>query len=53
MGIFGASRAYLAEMRRDLKKLEAAMLRNLEDSQYARASKAAIVAIVLVGLLSR
>jgi predicted membrane protein (TIGR00267 family) len=55
MGISGASGAYLverAERRRDLKKLEAAMLRNLEDSQYARASKAAAVAIALVDGLS-
>jgi predicted membrane protein (TIGR00267 family) len=55
MGISGASGAYLAERaerRRDLKKLEAAMLRSLDDSQYARASKAAIVAIALVDGLS-
>jgi predicted membrane protein (TIGR00267 family) len=55
MDISGASGAYLverAERRRDLKKLEAAMLRNLEDSQYARVSKAAAVAIALVDGLS-
>jgi len=55
MGISGASGAYLAERaerRRYLKKLESAMLRNLEDSQYARASEAATIAIAMVDGLS-
>jgi predicted membrane protein (TIGR00267 family) len=42
MGISGVSGAYLtdrAERKRDLRKLEMAMLKNLEDTHYARASE--------------
>ena len=55
MGISGISSAYLAERaerRRDLKKLESAMLTNLEDTHFARASEFATVVVALVNGIS-
>jgi len=55
MGISGISGAYLterAERRRDLKKLETAMLKNLEDTQYARATEFASVVVAVVDGIS-
>ena len=55
MGISGMSGAYLterAERRRDLKKLETAMLKNLEDTQYARATEFASVVVAVVDGIS-
>jgi len=55
LGISGMSSAYLAERaerRRDLKKLESAMLIDLKKSQFARASEFAIVVVALVNGIS-
>ena len=55
MGISGMSGAYLAERaerRRDLKKLESAMLVDLKKSQFARASEFATVVVALVDGIS-
>jgi len=55
LGISGISSAYLAERaerRRDLKKLEVAMLTDLGDTQFARASEFATVVVALVNGLS-
>lgn len=55
LGISGMSSAYLAERaerRRDLKKLESAMLVDLKKSQFARASQFAIVVVALVNGIS-
>ncbi len=55
LGISGISSAYLAERaerRRDLKKLETAMLIDLKKSQFARASEFAIVVVALVNGIS-
>ncbi|RQW79116.1 MAG: hypothetical protein EHM14_09795 [Methanothrix sp.] len=55
MGISGISGAYLAERaerKRDLKKLEMAMLHNLDDTHYARASDFATFIIALVDGIS-
>ena len=50
MGISGISGAYLAERaerKRDLKKLEMAMLKNLDDTHYARATEFASVIVAV------
>lgn len=55
MGISGISGAYLAERaerKRDLKKLEMAMLHNLGDTHYARASDFAAFIVALVDGIS-
>lgn len=55
MGISGTSGAYLAERaerRRDLKKLEMAMLRNMGDTHYARATEFASVIVAMVDGIS-
>jgi predicted membrane protein (TIGR00267 family) len=55
MGISGMSGAYLAERaerRRDLKKLESAMLIDLKKSQFARASEFATIVVALVDGIS-
>lgn len=55
MGISGMSGAYLAERaerRRDLQKLEGAMLADLKKSQFARASEFATVVVALVDGIS-
>jgi predicted membrane protein (TIGR00267 family) len=55
LGISGMSSAYLAERaerRRDLKKLEAAMLIDLKKSQFARASEFATIVVALVNGIS-
>ena len=55
MGISGISGAYLAERaerKRDLKKLEMAMLHNLEDTHYARATDFATFIVALVDGIS-
>lgn len=55
MGISGISGAYLAERaerKRDLKKLEMAMLHNLGDTHYARASDSATFIVALVDGIS-
>jgi predicted membrane protein (TIGR00267 family) len=55
MGISGISGAYLAERAermRDLKKLESAMLRDMGDTHYARASEFASVVIAAVDGIS-
>jgi predicted membrane protein (TIGR00267 family) len=55
MGISGMSGAYLAERaerRRDLKKLESAMLTDLKSSQFARASEFATIVVALVDGIS-
>jgi len=55
MGISGMSGAYLAERaerRRDLMKLESAMLVDLKKSQFARASEFATVVVALVDGIS-
>ncbi|MDF0593908.1 VIT1/CCC1 transporter family protein [Methanotrichaceae archaeon M04Ac] len=55
LGISGMSSAYLAERaerRRDLKKLESAMLADLKKSQFARASQFATVVVALVNGIS-
>ena len=55
MGISGISGAYLAERaerKRDLKKLEMAMLHNLEDTHYARATDFASFIVALVDGIS-
>jgi predicted membrane protein (TIGR00267 family) len=55
LGISGMSSAYLAERaerRRDLKKLESAMLIDLKKSQFARASEFAIIVVALVNGIS-
>ncbi|VVB72605.1 VIT family protein [uncultured archaeon] len=55
MGISGISGAYLAERaerRRDLKKLEMAMLQNMGNSHYARASEFASVVVAVVDGIS-
>ncbi len=55
MGISGMSGAYLAERaerRRDLKKLESAMLTDLTSSQFARASEFATIIVALVDGIS-
>ena len=55
MGISGMSGAYLAERaerRRDLKKLETAMLIDLKKSQFARASEFATIVVALVDGIS-
>ncbi len=55
MGISGMSGAYLAERaerRRDLKKLESAMLIDLKKSQFAKASEFATIVVALVDGIS-
>jgi predicted membrane protein (TIGR00267 family) len=55
MGISGISGAYLAERaerKRDLKKLEMAMLKNLDDTHYARATEFASVIVAVVDGIS-
>lgn len=55
MGISGISGAYLAERaerKRDLKKLETAMLRRLDGTQFARASEFASFVIAFVDGIS-
>jgi predicted membrane protein (TIGR00267 family) len=55
MGISGMSGAYLAERaerRRDLQKLEGAMLADLKRSQFARASEFATIVVALVDGIS-
>lgn len=55
MGISGISGAYVAERAeriRDLKKLEIAMLTNLGDTHFARASKFATLVVALVDGIS-
>ena len=55
MGISGFSSAYLAERaerKRDLKKLEIAMLKNLDDTHYARATEFASIIIALINSIS-
>ncbi|HNR57188.1 MAG: VIT family protein [Methanosaeta sp. PtaU1.Bin055] len=55
LGISGMSSAYLAERaerRRDLRKLESAMLKDLKRSQFARASEFATVIVALVNGIS-
>lgn len=55
MGISGVSGAYLterAERKRDLKKLEMAMLRRLDGTQFARASEFASFVIAFVDGIS-
>ena len=55
MGISGISGAYLAERaerKRDLRKLETAMLKNLDDTHYARATEFASVVVAVVDGLS-
>lgn len=55
MGISGVSGAFMAERaerRRDLRKLESAMLRNMEDTQFARASKVATLVVAVVDGIS-
>jgi len=55
MGISGMSGAYLAERaerRRDLQKLESAMLADLRKSQFARASEFATIVVALVDGIS-
>ncbi len=55
LGISGMSSAYLAERaerRRDLKKLESAMLIDLKKSQFARASEFATIVVALVNGIS-
>lgn len=55
MGISGISGAYMAERAeriRDLKKLEIAMLTNLGDTHFARASRFATLVVALVDGIS-
>ena len=55
MGISGISGAFLAERaerKRDLRKLETAMLKNLDDTHYARATEFASVIIAIVDGIS-
>ncbi len=55
MGISGVSGAYLtehAERKRDLRKLEMAMLKNLKDTHYARASEFASFVVAAVDGIS-
>ena len=55
MGISGISGAFLAERaerKRDLKKLETAMLKNLDDTHYARATEFASVIVAIVDGIS-
>lgn len=55
MGISGISGAFMAERaerRRDLRKLESAMLRKMGDTQFARASKVATLVIAVVDGIS-
>ncbi|MGV8174983.1 MAG: VIT1/CCC1 transporter family protein [Methanothrix sp.] len=55
MGISGISGAYLAERaerKRDLRKLETAMLQNLDDTHYARATEFASVVVAVVDGIS-
>lgn len=55
MGISGVSGAFMAERaerKRDLRKLEMAMLRGLEDTQFARASNFATFIVALVDGIS-
>lgn len=55
LGISGMSSAYLAERaerKRDLKKLESAMLIDLKKSQFARASEFATIVVALVNGIS-
>jgi predicted membrane protein (TIGR00267 family) len=55
MGISGASGAYLAEQAervRDLKKLESAMLTDLGDTHFARASRFATLVVAVVDGIS-
>jgi predicted membrane protein (TIGR00267 family) len=55
MGISGMSGAYLAERaerRRDLQKLESAMLADLKKSQFAKASEFATIVVALVDGIS-
>ena len=55
MGISGVSGAYLAERaerKRDLKKLEMAMLTKLEDTHFARASEFASLVVAFVDGIS-
>ena len=55
MGISGISGAYLAERaerKRDLRKLEMAMLKNLNDTHYARATQFASIIVAVVDGIS-
>lgn len=55
MGISGISGAFLAERaerKRDLRKLETAMLKNLDDTHYARATEFASVIVAIVDGIS-
>jgi predicted membrane protein (TIGR00267 family) len=55
MGISGISGAYLAERaerKRDIKKLEMAMLHNLGDTHYARANQFASLVVAVVDGIS-
>lgn len=55
MGISGISGAFMAERaerRRDLRKLESAMLRNMDDTHFARASRFAALVVALVDGIS-
>ena len=55
MGISGISGAYLAERaerKRDLRKLEMAMLKNLNDTNYARATQFASIIVAVVDGIS-
>ncbi len=55
MGISGISGAYLAERaerKRDLRKLEMAMLKNLNDTHYARATEFASIIVAVVDGIS-
>ncbi|MDD1749304.1 MAG: VIT1/CCC1 transporter family protein [Methanothrix sp.] len=55
MGISGISGAYLAERaerKRDLKKLEMAMLQDLGDTHYARATEFASIVVAVVDGIS-
>ncbi len=55
MGISGISGAYLAERaerKRDLKKLETAMLQNMDDTHYAKASEFASIVVAVVDGIS-
>jgi predicted membrane protein (TIGR00267 family) len=55
MGISGISGAFLAERaerKRDLRKLETAMLQNLDDTHYARATEFASIVVAIVDGIS-
>jgi predicted membrane protein (TIGR00267 family) len=55
MGISGISGAFMAERaerRRDQRKLESAMLRNMDDTHFARASRFATLVVAVVDGIS-